>query len=288
VWGVNDFDEACEMPLTSDLVRLAVSIALAQEEFPLAVVSKELLAGYADGLTAGRPILLEEARAALLSEMLKAGDEDEFWKDLEEKKDFEPMKRDELFHESAMVAGLFDGLTPDKLVPVYYRVQKAVGLGSLGRRRFRMALVANGPAQRCYEAKAMVKSARAWLHPEARQESLTAGLMRKAVRSRDPVLDVKGEAPDQWLIREVGPAFQKIELTKVSKKKPELLKKTGPQLFRLMGAEVANVHLGSLTKEALTSAMKALPEDWLEHDAKRMEKQAREDWESWETWWKGR
>ena len=29
VWGINDFDEACELPFTSDLVRLATSAMLA-------------------------------------------------------------------------------------------------------------------------------------------------------------------------------------------------------------------------------------------------------------------
>ena len=32
VWGMNDFDEACELPFTSDLVRLATSVALAAEQ----------------------------------------------------------------------------------------------------------------------------------------------------------------------------------------------------------------------------------------------------------------
>ena len=31
VWGINDFDEACELPFTSDLVRLAASALLAAE-----------------------------------------------------------------------------------------------------------------------------------------------------------------------------------------------------------------------------------------------------------------
>ena len=31
VWGVNDFDDACELPFTSDLVRLATSVMLAAE-----------------------------------------------------------------------------------------------------------------------------------------------------------------------------------------------------------------------------------------------------------------
>src|SRR5262245_46596614 len=32
VWGVNDFDEACELPFTSDIVRLATSVLLAAEQ----------------------------------------------------------------------------------------------------------------------------------------------------------------------------------------------------------------------------------------------------------------
>ena len=31
VWGVNDFDDACELPFTSDLVRLATSALLAAQ-----------------------------------------------------------------------------------------------------------------------------------------------------------------------------------------------------------------------------------------------------------------
>src|SRR5829696_8343926 len=31
VWGINDFDDACELPFTSDLVRLAASALLAAE-----------------------------------------------------------------------------------------------------------------------------------------------------------------------------------------------------------------------------------------------------------------
>ena len=31
VWGINDFDEACELPFTNDLVRLAASVVPAAE-----------------------------------------------------------------------------------------------------------------------------------------------------------------------------------------------------------------------------------------------------------------
>src|SRR6476619_2009256 len=57
VWGVNDFDDACELAFTSDLVRLATSAVLAAAEAKPNVeanqVCEPLLAGYRDGLGAG-------------------------------------------------------------------------------------------------------------------------------------------------------------------------------------------------------------------------------------------
>src|SRR4029077_2118758 len=63
VWGVNDFDDACELPFTSDLVRLATSVMLAAEVAKVSVPAKRvcalLLSGYRAGLrTGGNPILI--------------------------------------------------------------------------------------------------------------------------------------------------------------------------------------------------------------------------------------
>src|SRR5258705_642798 len=61
VWGVNDFDEAATVPYPFDLVRLAASIRLAGEP---GVSNHEAAAaiaeGYARGLAAPRPTLLDE------------------------------------------------------------------------------------------------------------------------------------------------------------------------------------------------------------------------------------
>src|SRR5882724_8023895 len=37
VWGINDFDEACPLPYTNDLVRLAASVRFASQAGPLDV-----------------------------------------------------------------------------------------------------------------------------------------------------------------------------------------------------------------------------------------------------------
>ena len=65
VWGINDFDEACELPFTSDLVRLAASALLAAEAANVNVSANRvcalLLEGYRAGLrTEGKPILLSD------------------------------------------------------------------------------------------------------------------------------------------------------------------------------------------------------------------------------------
>jgi uncharacterized protein (DUF2252 family) len=71
VWGVNDFDEACELAFTSDLVRLATSALLAAAEAKIDVavnqVCEPLLAGYRAGLRSGQPILVNERHPTLVA-----------------------------------------------------------------------------------------------------------------------------------------------------------------------------------------------------------------------------
>ena len=42
VWGVNDFDDACELPFTSDLVRLATSVMLAAKSASIEVTTETI------------------------------------------------------------------------------------------------------------------------------------------------------------------------------------------------------------------------------------------------------
>ncbi len=65
VWGINDFDEACLLPYTNDLVRLAVSARLAIKTEQLRLnpkaASEALLTGYIEGLqSGGQPFVLAE------------------------------------------------------------------------------------------------------------------------------------------------------------------------------------------------------------------------------------
>src|SRR5215212_1587852 len=71
VWGVNDFDDACELPFTSDLVRLAASAILAAAAATIQVtadaVSAHLIEGYRTGLAKAEPIVMSAKGNAALT-----------------------------------------------------------------------------------------------------------------------------------------------------------------------------------------------------------------------------
>ena len=61
IWGVNDYDEAAEMPYILDLVRLATSAALAAtpSQISLKAICTNILEGYAHGLEAPEAFVLD-------------------------------------------------------------------------------------------------------------------------------------------------------------------------------------------------------------------------------------
>ena len=69
VWGVNDFDEAAEMPYTLDLARLSTSATWhAADEKQRQTQGKAILKGYADGLAHPGPILLDRDGVVLAAQ----------------------------------------------------------------------------------------------------------------------------------------------------------------------------------------------------------------------------
>ena len=84
-WGVNDFDEADELPYTNDLVRLATSIRFARKSGGMDVKTADacdaILGGYRECLSGGgRPFVLEEHHPHLRAVAMAADREPEaFW-----------------------------------------------------------------------------------------------------------------------------------------------------------------------------------------------------------------
>ena len=86
VWGVNDFDDACELPFTSDLVRLATSAMLAASAAKIKVTADTVCAfmieGYRTGLVKAEPILIPANGNGPLTKLTHDTQEEpkEFWR----------------------------------------------------------------------------------------------------------------------------------------------------------------------------------------------------------------
>jgi hypothetical protein len=279
VWGINDFDEACELPFTSDLVRLATSIVLAAAgkiEAPLPEIAKRLLDGYREGLEAGGgPILVERGGHPELKQLLAAlKSPAKFWKKKLDDKDNPKIGADDLPNR---LEDVFRASFPREAQPEYRRQREPGGLGSLGRRRF-TAVEGKGDAREAREAKALVPSAFYWWEDRSEMLSQTGTLLQRAIRSPDPHLQVH----DKWLVRRIAPDALKIDLPDSQDDQRLAL---APTLLRLMGVETANIHLGSRAPEELIQSLEKLSRKpgskWLEHATERMVNATREDHRTW-------
>jgi uncharacterized protein (DUF2252 family) len=281
VWGINDFDDACELPFTSDLVRLAASVLLAAEAADFQVSARRvcalLLKGYRTGLRAeGRPILLSDGRYPALVKLTRDTQEDPktFWKKKLDPNDNPKITARDLPKglEHMFRASFRPGTR------LSFREQKSPGgLGSLGRRRFTAAVEkSKDRVQDAREAKALVPSALYWYTAQDDMPSQTATVLQHAVRVPDPHFQVH----DQWLVRQLAPDIAKIEMPEnVSDKRRAL----APDLLALMGHETANIHLGSRSRDVLEKLLKELDSDelWFVTATERMAACTRADHAQW-------
>ena len=270
IWGVNDFDEATQLPYTVDLVRLAVSAMLAIEAGHLALRSKDAATAILDGyvqslLEGGRPFVLEEDHAWLRE--IATGqlrDPVRFWNKMESL----PLMRTQV---AKSLRKILDDAMPEAGLPcrLYHRI---AGLGSLGRVRI-VAIAEYHGAKVAREAKARVPSAVVWAESKS-DENLASceQVLRNAVRCPDPFVRLTND----WIIRRLSPQCSRIELSVLPKGHDEL------RLLFAMGWETANIHLGS--KNAVKKVRKHLDRQksqWLYSAAKQMLASVNHDWRAW-------
>ena len=271
IWGVNDFDEACVLSYTHDLVRLATSALLAIQAGHLSLPGRgacdALLKGYADGLAeGGRPYVLEaqhhRLRTAALGELR---DPAVFWPKLD------ALPTIPAAEVPTPARQALEGLLPEPGL-AYRVVHRQAGLGSLGRQRWTaIATWGGGPLAR--EVKALVPSAYWWVHPNAEPDlSAYQALLDRAVRVPDPFVRVAG----RWIVRRLAPDCSRIELAALPAGRDET------RLLRAMGRETANVHLGSpAAVPAVQQDLAHRGEDWLHAAAKAMAAVTENDWQVW-------
>jgi len=270
IWGVNDFDEVTLMPYTNDLVRLAVSAALAIREEHVAcdphAACDAILQGYQEAMErGGAPFVLAEKHGWLrhlaLNELRNPV---AFWGKLDNLPNVRPKVPAEVNRM------LTDSLPQPNLK--FRVVHRQAGLGSLGRRRFTaLARWCGGMIAR--EAKELVISA--W-HCANRQSKgvaiLYQAVLERAVRVRDPFVAVQGH----WLLRRLAPDCSRVELASLPRSAYEL------QLLHAMGWETANIHLGTRAAVKRVQAdLKKRPAKWLRRATDAMARALLEDWKHW-------
>jgi len=266
VWGINDFDETHPMPYTVDLVRLATSALLAIRAEALSIGESAaidaILTGYRKRITSGhgRPFVLEEDHPVLRA--MATGEERDakaFWAKMSAFRNATPPRT-----PRALIAR---HLPHDGGRPRF--VHRIAGLGSLGRERY-VGIAQSEGALVAREAKAMLPSAFAWQRRNGK--IYYAAMLKTAIRAADPFVAIEQD----WLIRRLGPHCSRIELDDLPKRKDERV------LLEAMGAETANIHLGSAAAlPALRRDLKARSKDWLHDAARRMAKATFDDWRAW-------
>ena len=270
IWGVNDFDEACILPYTNDLVRLAVSALLSIKADHLSVKGKTacaaILEGYEESLQKlGRPFVLEEQngwlRDIVTSELR---DPVHFWRKMDR---LRPLRAEipgdalEVLKQYLPATGL------DCRV-----VHRVAGLGSLGR--IRLVAVADWRGGRiAREIKAMAPPSAGWAQPSLASTGIQYWkIVQNSVRCQDPFLHLRGS----WLVRRLSPHCCRIELEDLPRNRDE------PALLFAMGWDTANIHLGS--RRAVRRVQRHLrgqEAGWLFSAAKKMAKSVTEDWGNW-------
>lgn len=228
VWGVNDYDEAAEMPYTFDLVRLTTSalLALDNDDADPAPIADAILGGYIAGLETPRPFILDGghdesiAMHRWLREQTIVPEDDRklFWDELEA----ERIQRKDQAHGKhppyPSIPPRFEqtlraSLPPDAGEPdIWYR---SAGLGSLGRPRF-VARAAWRGGWTVRETKALIPSA--WTRTDKQNGRAVRCMELASGRYRCP--DPWFRVTDSLVVRRLSPNNRKIECTLGSPPEP--------------------------------------------------------------------
>lgn len=228
VWGVNDFDEAAEMPFVLDLVRLATSALLIRRQRDISAreICACLLGGYRDGLATPQPLVLDRDHKSLRkSVVVPEKNRADFWDGIDRlQRCPDPPAR--------FVAALTAAFPEPPRQPDILR--RVAGVGSLGRLRLVARAVWRGaPVVR--EAKALATSA--WARPADRN---AAGMRFQTIATG------RYRAPDPWqqwhgdvVVRRLSPNNRKID---VDDQHADLL---STDILWAMGHELAAIHLGA-------------------------------------------
>jgi hypothetical protein len=282
VWGVNDFDEAADIPYAYDLLRLAVSARLARTAkdkkgtlAPFTLLDPErtaqvLLEGYWAGLEAPKATVIDEKENAWLRPYVICSDKKrkEFWEE------FDGYENSPLLPE---VLEGFKRTAPEGAGITKTAARPERGGGSLGRPRF-VALADWRGGQIVREAKALVPAAWDWAHGRSgphRFEEVAKG----SFRSFDPWLRVIGS----FIFRRLAADARKVNLTRNSDiDPPEAEAGDVRKLLTRMGFDIGSIHAATEDKVAsIKQDLERRPEGWLSGSAEKAAEWVSGDYDEW-------
>ena len=263
VWGVNDFDEAAEMPYTLDLVRLTASALLGRGTHRIAdeEIAAAVLSGYREGLRAPMPVVLDRDRL-WLRELVVVSEKEraKFWKKTAVKTS-KPAPR--TYIEAIAAAMPEPGLA-------FKTARRTAGVGSLGRPRWvGVADWRGAPLVR--EAKALVSSAWSRARGRSQAETRAGDLATGRFRSPDPWYRIEGRV----VVRRLSPNNRKIEADSKSAM-------FSAQMLEVMGYDLANVHLGAMDRrDAIRRDLAKRRKGWLQANARQAADATMREYKTW-------
>jgi uncharacterized protein (DUF2252 family) len=263
VWGVNDFDEAADMPYPLDLVRLATSAVLGGPGSATTDdICTELLKGYARGLANPRAIVLDRD-FAWLRQLVVVSDKEraDFWRKMET---LAASGKPPTNYVKALAAAM-----PERGIKMTV-LPRTAGAGSLGRPRW-VAIGQWHGAPTVREAKAMVPSAWTRANRRGRDALQWHRLATGRYRSPDPWLALTGNIAT----RRLSPNNRKIEAAET----PFL---TSGKMLRAMGRDLAATHLGIADRrKAIEHDLGNRKRNWLHSAVERTADFVRRDCRAW-------
>jgi len=236
IWGVNDYDEAAEMPYILDLIRLATSAVLASSvsRLSLKAICASVLDGYERGIDTPEAFVLDRQHMWLRTRFVVGEAERAmFWQKIENQyRDL--LAKKNAAQPPAAYRKLFAEALPEPAIALAYW-RRTAGTGSLGRPRWLgYGTWRGGPLLR--EGKALVPSG--WTRAQGGAARLRLNdIAGGRYRSPDPWYTATGNI----LVRRLSPNNRKIDVTD-RRDGSRLLQ---PDLLWAMGRDLAAVHLGA-------------------------------------------